>query len=87
MTDHVITRAAAHTGSAVVNALPAITLLLLYLWLAVGLVPFGFLMLGESGQFTAIAIFAILAIPGVWLSVRVVRLCIAAEREMLNLEF
>ena len=86
MTDNVA-GASARQGSAVLNALPAIALLMLYLWIAVGLIPFGFLILGVSGQYIALAIFIVLAIPGVWLSMQIIRLSIAAERDMLELDF
>lgn len=67
-------------GRAVLHAVPAIALLVSYLWIAIA-VPVVLLELRLPGVPAAgWVVLAALAVPGSWLSWRIVRQCIAVER-------
>lgn len=66
-------------GAAIIAAIPGFTFLSLYLWLAVALVAG--IILGITGSFVAGGVAAaILAVPSVVLTWRIVLACIDAER-------
>lgn len=70
------------TAQATLHALPAIGLIGFNLWLAIATpVALLFTRLPDL-PIIALVVLAVLAVPGTWLSWRIVRQCIAAEREI-----
>lgn len=68
-------------ASAILNALPGIALLVLYLWIGLGIIDFIALGLTQSVAVATVA-GLILAAPGCVISWRIIRTCVEAERQL-----
>lgn len=68
-------------ASAILNALPGIALLVLYLWIGLGIIDFIALGLTQSVTVATVA-GLILAAPGCVISWRIIRTCVEAERQL-----
>ncbi|WP_417308176.1 hypothetical protein [Devosia sp.] len=71
------------TAQAILHALPAIGLIAGYLWMAIA-TPVVLLLNRMPGlPVVGWGVLVVLAVPGVWLSWRIIRQCIAVEREII----
>jgi cation transporter-like permease len=81
--DHVTetrTGTARSTAAAFARALPAITLIALELWLALGVMAWAIALLLGGGIWTLAIAAVLFSIPGIWCTWHLVRLAIEAER-------
>lgn len=69
------------TFSAILNALPGIVFLVLYLWIGIGIIDFIALSVTRS-TVIAVVVGLILAVPGCIVSWRIAQACVEAERQL-----